>query len=175
MAFTPARRCAATASAATRHEIVFIDTSTQNYEQLVADVRGRNAPGTQTEVVLLDPGRDGIAQISETLAGRSDIDAVHILSHGSAGEIKLGNVSLTQDQLTNYQPALQSWRGALSADADLLIYGCEVAGGRCGAGTRIHGRGVDLELHADFVVTASEGRLAVRPADSVPAPGKVAD
>jgi hypothetical protein len=114
------------------HEIVFIDTSTQNYEQLVADIRGRSEPGTETEVVLLDAGRDGIAQISETLAGRSDIDAVHILSHGDAGEIKLGNVWLTQAQLTNYGSALESWRGALSPDADLLIYGCEVAGNAAG-------------------------------------------
>ena len=120
------------AATATRHEIVFVDTSTQNYEQLVADIRGRSEPGTQTEVVLLDPGRDGIAQISETLAGRSDIDAVHILSHGDAGEIKLGNVWLTQDQLTNYGSELQSWRGALSPDADLLIYGCDVAGSAAG-------------------------------------------
>lgn len=55
------------------------------------------------------------------------------------------------------------------------IDGCAVASGRCGAGTRIRGRGVDLELHADFVVNASEGRLEVRPADHAPAVGEVAD
>ena len=115
-----------------RQEIVFVDTSTQNYEQLVADIRGRSGPGTQTEVVLLDAERNGIAQISEALAGRSDIDAVHILSHGETGALKLGNVWLTQAQLTNYGTELQSWRGALSPDADLLIYGCEVAGSAAG-------------------------------------------
>src|SRR5688572_21820283 len=60
----------AAAPDAARREIVFVDTSTQNYEQLVADIRGRSEPGTEMEVVLLDPGRDGVAQISETLAGR---------------------------------------------------------------------------------------------------------
>src|SRR4051812_40321994 len=45
---------AAAASNATRHEIVFVDSSTQNSEQLVADLRGRSEPGTQTEVLLLD-------------------------------------------------------------------------------------------------------------------------
>ena len=116
----------------TRHEIVFVDTSTQNYQQLVADISSQSEPGTQREVVLLDPGRDGIAQISQSLAGRSNIDAIHIISHGDAGEIKMGNVWLTQDQLAKSGSELESWRGALAPGADLLIYGCDVAGSASG-------------------------------------------
>ena len=35
------------------------------------------------EIVLLDAQRDGIEQISQTLAGHSDLSAVHFVTHGA--------------------------------------------------------------------------------------------
>ena len=46
------------------------------------------------------------------------------------------------------------------------IEGCDVAiRGRCGAGTRIRARGVELTLRAEFLVTASADRLELRAVD----------
>ncbi|MXQ13544.1 DUF4347 domain-containing protein [Microvirga makkahensis] len=107
-------------------EIVFIDTSVSDYETLANGVR----PGV--EVVLLDSTRDGLAQIADALVGRSGIDAVHVISHGSEGLLALGSARVTLDNLDGYSDQLATIRTALSAEADLLLYGCDVAAGEAG-------------------------------------------
>ncbi len=66
----------AAAPADARTEIVFVDTSVEGYETLVAGI------GQAAEVVLLDGGTDALTQIADALAGRSEVDALHIVSHG---------------------------------------------------------------------------------------------
>ncbi|MDD1417441.1 DUF4347 domain-containing protein, partial [Dolichospermum sp. ST_con] len=41
--------------------------------------------------VLLNPGRDGIAQITETLAHYQNLSSIDIISHGNVAQIQLGN------------------------------------------------------------------------------------
>jgi hypothetical protein len=43
-----------------------------DYEQLISDLQGGQSDRL-TEVVVLDSHRDGIEQVSEVLAGRSDL------------------------------------------------------------------------------------------------------
>ena len=69
---------------AQRHEIVFIDTGVADWQTLAAGID----PGS--EIVLIDPSRDGVSQITDALAGRSGIDAVHVISHGGEGFVQLG-------------------------------------------------------------------------------------
>ncbi len=118
-------------AAESRHEIVFVDTQVADYEKIVADIQQQD-DGRDVEVVLLAPDRDGVEQITETLAGRQDIDAVHIVSHGASGAIRMGDLWLTQATLAEHESDLQSWREALTQDADILIYGCDVAAGTAG-------------------------------------------
>ncbi|MEG4318555.1 MULTISPECIES: DUF4347 domain-containing protein, partial [unclassified Microcoleus] len=101
--------------------IAFIDTKVQNYQSLVAGV----TPGT--EVVVLDGNEDAIDQITQILAHRTNIDSIHIISHGTPGRLQLGSGSLSLDNLEAYSEKLQQWRSALSVGADILIYGCNVA------------------------------------------------
>jgi uncharacterized repeat protein (TIGR02059 family) len=107
-------------------EIVFIDGSLSDIDELVAAVK----PGTG--VVVLDATQDGLLQMAQALAGRSGIDAIHVLSHGSAGALELGSAHVTQASLATYGDALGAIRSALAADADLLLYGCDVAQGAQG-------------------------------------------
>ena len=102
-------------AALTRREIVFVDAGVEGYERLVQDLRADGAGGRWLEVVLLDPEGDGVAQITETLARFQDLDAVHIVSHGSEGSVQLGNVSLSSDTLDLYADALASWGNGRSA------------------------------------------------------------
>src|ERR1017187_1919454 len=67
-------------------ELVIVDTRTPDYQQLVDDIRSEAAEGRQIEVVLLDNQSNGIDQITSILSSRKDISAVHLISHGSAGE-----------------------------------------------------------------------------------------
>ncbi|MCX7163279.1 MAG: DUF4347 domain-containing protein [Rhodocyclales bacterium] len=108
-------------------EILFIDAAVQDYSTIVAAVR----PGVQ--VVVLDPTRDGLQQISEALNGRIGVDAIYIVSHGSAGDIRLAASDLNAGVLQSRAAELSAWQTSLSAGADILVYGCDVAAGEAGS------------------------------------------
>jgi VCBS repeat-containing protein len=101
--------------------IVFIDSTIENYSILRESFQGH------AEVVVLDATQDGIAQISQALAQRQQVSSVQILSHGSNGVLQLGRTTLTANNLEDYSDALGSWSAALTEDADILLYGCNVA------------------------------------------------
>ena len=112
-----------------RLELVFVDTGVEGYEQLLTDLEGADPVERFLEIVLLDHQRDGVDQISESLREHADVDAVHILSHGSETGLQLGNTWLSGDNVREYDEQLTSWADQLGSDADLLIYGCNLAAG----------------------------------------------
>ena len=82
---------------------------------------------------MIDANSDGIEQISAILAeSEGQYDAIHIISHGNEGEVRLGSSSLTADNLAEYADELAGWADALTGDADLLFYGCDLAGNEAG-------------------------------------------
>jgi hypothetical protein len=97
-----------------RNEIVFIDASIPNYRQLVDDLLAWNNDGRQFEVVILDISRDGIMQISDTLGRFQDLDAVHVVSHGTDGAVQLGRSMLTLDTIDAYVESIAGWQDALT-------------------------------------------------------------
>ncbi|WP_414512354.1 putative Ig domain-containing protein [Nostoc sp. PCC 9305] len=100
--------------------LVFIDSQVENYQSLVAGVL------PNTSVVVLDPDQNGIEQISQVLATHREINTLHIVSHGAPGQVYLGNSQLSYETLNHYAWQLMDWANVLSADAQLLLYGCEV-------------------------------------------------
>ncbi|MDJ0851268.1 MAG: DUF2341 domain-containing protein, partial [Myxococcota bacterium] len=121
------------AVAALRKEIVFVDGGTEGYEDLVADLQSQPARGRVLEVVVLDPELDGVAQITEALDDREELDAVHIVSHGTQGAVQLGSTVLSGESLGRFESAIASWADAMDEHGDLLFYGCDLAGGDVGA------------------------------------------
>ncbi|TAD85075.1 MAG: DUF4347 domain-containing protein [Oscillatoriales cyanobacterium] len=103
--------------------IAFIDRLVTDYQSLIAGAT------PNTEVVVLDGNRDAIAQITEVLGDRTNIDSIHIISHGAPGSLQLGKTRLCADNLETYAEKLQQWRSALNLGANILIYGCNVASG----------------------------------------------
>jgi len=80
------------------------------------------------EVLILNEQLSGVDQITEHLLRSKELySAVHVVAHGSDGELELGKDSVTQTNLSVFQADLQKWSGALSEQADLLIYACELA------------------------------------------------
>ena len=108
-------------------EVVFVDSSVPNYQQLLADLAGQT-DNRLLEIHMLDYEFDGIQQINSILNGHSDIDSVHIVSHGSAGSVKLGSTWLNFDNLQAYAGDIANWNLALGSSADILFYGCDLAG-----------------------------------------------
>ncbi|MDC8448276.1 MAG: DUF4347 domain-containing protein [Nitrospira sp.] len=108
-------------------EVVFVDPTVPDCQTLVAGI------GPNVQVIMLDPTRDGVEQIAESLAGRSGIDAIHLISHGSSGELQLGAGTLTAESMSGkYADELATIREALSDQADILVYGCDFAEGHNG-------------------------------------------
>src|SRR4028118_304548 len=101
--------------------IVFIDAAVADYQTLLDQVK------LGVEAIVIDSHRDGVEQISEVLANRTNIDSIHLVSHGEPGSLQLGKTTLSVDNLEAYGEQLQQWRRALTIDADILIYGCNVA------------------------------------------------
>ncbi len=83
-------------------------------------------------IVVLDAARDGVDQIGEVLARYENLAAVHILSHGSSGALRLGTAQLNANSLGQYGERLRGWGQALGPQGDLLLYGCDVAAGEAG-------------------------------------------
>ncbi|MHC5856139.1 Calx-beta domain-containing protein [Nostoc sp.] len=105
--------------------IVFIDPKVIDYQSLVAGII------LGSEVVILDPNRDGLAQITEFLEKRksNSVQSIHIVSHGSAGSLQLGSGNLNISNLDSYANQLKKWASVLTENADILLYGCDVASG----------------------------------------------
>ncbi|WP_161604790.1 DUF4347 domain-containing protein, partial [Roseiconus nitratireducens] len=109
-----------------RLELVFVDASVDDHEQLISDLKVA-LDQDELEIYLLDSSRDGVEQIGEILSGYSDVDAVHILSHGSDGKIRLGSSLIESRNLEAFAGDLAGWASSLSTDADLAFYGCRLA------------------------------------------------
>ncbi|MEP6605610.1 MAG: DUF4347 domain-containing protein, partial [Nitrosospira sp.] len=115
-----------------RHEIVFVDTATPDYQSLIADIHSQATQDRQIDVRLLDHGRDGIAQVTQSLSGETNISAVHLLTHGNEGAVDLASTRLDFNSLIEHATQIKGWSKSLSLDAEILIYGCDVAKGSDG-------------------------------------------
>ena len=115
-----------------RSEIVFVDASLSDARGLVADLQSQRSAGRSIEIVTIDAGVDGLALIGATLAARHGIGAVHVLAHGSDGRLQLGSMVLDEPTLLRRADELAAWSHALTGDADLLLYGCDLAASATG-------------------------------------------
>ncbi|MEG5042868.1 MULTISPECIES: DUF4347 domain-containing protein [unclassified Microcoleus] len=101
--------------------LVFIASNVEDYQSLITDISPKG------EVIILDERLDGIEQITERLAIEQNIEAIHIISHGSPGAVHLGANTLNSSNIESFGPQLKQWRKALIPGADILLYGCNVA------------------------------------------------
>ncbi len=107
------------------HTLVLIDSGVPEWQTLLAGtVSG-------TEAIALGTEQGGIEQISAILAERKGLHTLHIVSHGSAASLQLGNGYLTLENISCYADLLQQWHEAFSPNCSpsLFLYGCEVAAG----------------------------------------------
>ena len=159
----------AAAAAPSTTEIVFVSSDVSDLQTFLT-----NRPGT--EVVILDPNSDGMAQIAATLSGRTDISAIHILSHGQAGQLFLGNSTLNTSSITGeHADELAVIRASLTDNADILIYGCDAGSGTTGQNfidALAGATGADIaastdktgaaDRGGDWVLEAQTGRIETR-------------
>ncbi|MBS0454415.1 MAG: DUF4347 domain-containing protein [Proteobacteria bacterium] len=117
----------APAAEAAHTQVYFIDRQVSDAQGLAQSL----PPGA--EIHFIERNVDGVQFIAQTLQGRTNIDAVHILSHGEVGEVELGTARLSAlSMLQTYKDTLKQIGQSLSADADILLYGCDFAAGPAG-------------------------------------------
>lgn len=111
----------------TRREIVFIDASLPDYQQLIEGVSGAS------QIYLVSSDVDGFAFMADMLAGETNVDAIHVLGHGTSGAALLGGSVLTTENLASYADTLSAIGQSLTIDGDILFYGCDVGAGEQGS------------------------------------------
>ena len=105
------------------HELIFVDTAVEQLDELIAALPTDGS----YELIFIDPTRGGLEQLAEVLSERSQVDAIHILSHGADGQISLGDELLDQALLGQRVNELQTIGDGLKSGGDILFYGCNLA------------------------------------------------
>ncbi len=108
------------------HELVVVDPAVADAQRLV-DAIATQRPDAALTIVQLEPGADALGQIADALAALPGVSALHVVAHGEPGAIRLGDARLDAAALDASRDTLAAWGAALTADADLLLYGCDVA------------------------------------------------
>ncbi|WP_326540719.1 cadherin domain-containing protein, partial [Pseudorhodoferax sp.] len=108
-------------------ELVVLDERVADADALLQDIAAQAAEGRRIEVVRVGADEDGVAAVTAALAGRDDVAALHIVSHGGAGEVLLGREAIGNDTLLARAADIAGWSAHLDAGADILLYGCDVA------------------------------------------------
>ena len=106
--------------------VLIVDTRVADYASLLA--------GLPANAVLrvVDSGESGLNAVSQALAGLQGIESVQIISHGTPGSFTLGSDTVDAASVAAHGAQLQAWAGHLTADADILLYGCDVGQGAQG-------------------------------------------
>jgi len=107
-------------------ELIIVDAAVADGESLIEEIQAADE-SREFEVVILEEGVSGVDQITQILNDRKEIDALHIVSHGDDGQIHLGTDTLSGETVDDQKEKVGMWASALSDDADILLYGCDVA------------------------------------------------
>lgn len=109
-------------------EIVLIDTAIAQHSALEDAV----PPGVG--IVAFGGTGNGLRELAHWALSQEGYDAIHLISHGSEGVLVLGAdlVSMHSLSCEDVQVALAQMGRALKPGGDLLLYGCNVAGGATG-------------------------------------------
>ncbi|WP_198064192.1 DUF4347 domain-containing protein [Neptunomonas qingdaonensis] len=114
-----------------RTELIIIDAAVDNQQQLLQQIIPADSQ-INYQIHYVDHNSGGINQISELLKQYSQIEAVHILSHGNSDGVQLGSSWIDAGTLNQQAEQITQWSSALTEDADILIYGCDVTSSEAG-------------------------------------------
>lgn len=99
--------------------LVVIDPAIKDFHLLKNRILEGVIP--QAEVLVLQPNKKEIQQITRTVQKYGELSNIHIISQGSPGYLYLGNSSLSIHNFNYYAPQLTKW-----SVSNLFLYGCNV-------------------------------------------------
>ncbi|MCS7471132.1 DUF4347 domain-containing protein [Stieleria sp. ICT_E10.1] len=111
-------------------QYAFVDVTVQQHETRVQDLVRNGQP---LEIIYLDPKRNGIKQMAESLTGAANLDVVYLISDGWDGLLQLGDQAIDRADLAlDHASSLRAIGASLAADGDFLLYGCGLVGSTAG-------------------------------------------
>lgn len=109
-------------------QLLVVDRNLDDLDTLLGDF---DSGGPRVDVVHLDDDSQGFQLITEALRVGSEMghhySSIQIVTHGGGGAFELGAEHVNRASIVDYRDDLQAWREYLTADADILLYGCNVA------------------------------------------------
>jgi parallel beta-helix repeat protein len=112
-------------------ELVVLDARVIDPAILIADIASQQSAGRAIEILEITENDNALNVIQNALAKLHEqgieISAIHIVSHGRDAEFDLGNATINDAFLKLNASAFAAWSKSLTVDADILIYGCNVA------------------------------------------------
>jgi hypothetical protein len=155
-------------------QLLVLDSRMAGWQALMLGAR----PGVAA--LVLDPTRDGIAQIIGALDETGPVSVVHIVDSAPGGRLRLGATELEAGSLGLHGPALAVLGSRLAAGGALLFWSRRIGGGAAGAGflgrlARAVGRdvaavgeqGVSEGHPADWALEVAAGDTGLAPSDAV--------
>ena len=108
-----------------QHEVAFINSTVKDAATIIKQL------GDNVDVVMLDSA-NAFEEIQAYLNTHSNVDAVHIFTHGNEGFFKIGSTDVDSNYLDANKNVFAAWEKSLTKDADIMIYGCDVANSAAG-------------------------------------------
>jgi hypothetical protein len=82
----------------------------------------------ESSVRIVQAWQNGLVEISRALAeSPSPVTSLHIVSHAKSGSFHLGLSDINLETLTQYPGTIRGWSELLAANAEILLYGCNLA------------------------------------------------
>ncbi|MCK6413479.1 MAG: DUF4347 domain-containing protein, partial [Azonexus sp.] len=101
-------------------ETLFVMNNVEGWERIVAQTPA------SISVHVLDATQNALEEMAKQLQGGENLDAIHLIGHGAAGRIDLGNDQLTADNVNRYAQLLNQIGSKLTPNGDILLYGCDI-------------------------------------------------
>lgn len=106
--------------------IVMVDAAVKHYQHLLPKhLLGR-------DIHILKAEEDGIAQLQSLFPLYPNLSSLHLVCQGAPGQMRIGTTLLSEVNLWAYADELRQWRDSLNDNAEILIYGCNLATNRVG-------------------------------------------
>ncbi len=106
-------------------DVVLISDHAPDYQTLV------DAVDPEARVVVYDADSDSLADVIESVRTVSEeagqqIHSLSILSHGENGTFKIGNETVTSDNIDQYSESWATLDSAMSDEGHIYVFGCSV-------------------------------------------------
>lgn len=134
--------------------LLVIDSRVADYQSLLNDLPAN------TMVRVISADESGLAAIDSAINSSRNLESVQIISHGSSGRLTLGSDTLDSSTLNSHSTQIQNWAPHLTANADILLYGCDIAAGPSGTALLTQMAvltGADIAASTDATGAAAKG------------------